>query len=146
MKSPNFEYLLDRLRALELLCPETLGPKLEAHRAKFETRLDVLQDANRRPRQANPGRPASTLFHFEFSDQPALEVTYDDVSNICGLAARTIRNRVYTSPNKAYAFYRRGHWHVLAKTKEDAIRELSAKFNESGNPDDTRELSPKGKF
>jgi hypothetical protein len=95
---------------------------------------------------ARPGRPTQPLLHFEFSDQPPKTVSVKEAADLTGYTIGSVRTRLYSSPNKACAFYRRGRWQVLAKSENGAQRELSAKFDASSDPDDIRELSPRGKF
>lgn len=149
MRYEYFNYLLTRLQAFEQVVQQTT-PKLPlaAHRAKFDGLLEELKDSLKLDHGARikagwgPRREASKVLHFQFSNRDPIRVSYEEAAEFSGYAVSTLRMYISRSPNKAFSFYRKGRWEVLSKEASGAMAELQAKFNETGDPDDIRRLSP----
>jgi len=146
-----FNYLLTRLRGLENLIRKT-SPKIpiDGHQAHHDQALADLkgqlsEGLGAKIKAARVRKPG--VFHYQFSDVEPTLVSYEEASAASGYAVSTLRMRV-SEGGGATCFYKSGRWQVLSRTQDmDQVqRALRTKFNATGNPDDVRELRPKGKF
>ena len=146
-----FNYLLTRLRDLENLIQKA-SPKMPivdhqtvSDQALADLKGQLSEELGAKIRAGLP--PKRGVFHYHFANEEPTLVTYDEAATLSGYASNTLRMRV-SQGGGSTCFYRGGRWQVLSRTTDlaEVQRALHTRFTETNNPDDIRELSPRGKF